>query len=143
MRVSAGGTASSMDNVRPLARTDGFEALLIERPWRSLEYEAAYLHETADGFTTRRVIGGWIDFNTERPHSALGGGTLAETYRGCPPVDMMDKPLRASPTSPQAQQQQQEDVSKAYWWPEHQPEYISTNSPNCPTNRGHLTSHGS
>ena len=29
-----------------------------------------------------------------------------------PPVDMMDKPLRALPTSPQAQQQQQEDRMK-------------------------------
>ena len=28
------------------------------------------------------------------------------------PVDMMDKPLRALPTSPQAQQQQQENLFK-------------------------------
>ena len=33
-----------------------------------------YLHDLADGFQTRRVIGEWIDFyNAERPHSALGG----------------------------------------------------------------------
>ena len=54
----------------------------------------------------RRVIGDWIGFyNTERPHSALGGRTPAEAWRGEMPVDMMDKPLRALPTSPQAQQQ--------------------------------------
>ena len=44
--------------------------------------------------------------------AALGGRTPAEAYRGETPVDMMDKPLRALPTSPQAQQQQQEDRFK-------------------------------
>ncbi len=64
-------------------------------------------------FEARRVIGEWIGFyNTERPHSALGGRTPAEAYRGDPPVDMMVKPLRALTTSPQAQQQRQEDRSK-------------------------------
>ena len=69
-----------------------------------------YLHDLADGFQARRVIGEWIDFyNAERPHSALGGKTPAEAYRGDPPVNMMDKPLRALPTYPQAQQQRQKD----------------------------------
>ena len=36
----------------------------------------------------------------------------AEAYWDGPPVDMMDKPLRALTTSPQAQQQQQEDRFK-------------------------------
>ena len=59
------------------------------------------------------MIGEWIGFyNTIRPHSALGGRTPAEAYWDGPPVDMMDKPLRALPTSPQAQQQQQEDRFK-------------------------------
>ena len=90
-----------------------FAASVIERLWRSLKYEAVYLHEIADGFTARRVIGEWIDFyNTQRPHSALAGRTPAEAYRDGPPVDMMDKPLRALPTYPQAQRQQQEDRSK-------------------------------
>ena len=46
------------------------------------------------------------------PHAALGGRTPAEAYRDQTPVDMMDKPLRALPTPPQAQQQQQEDRFK-------------------------------
>ena len=74
---------------------------------------AIYLHEIADGFQARRLIGDWVRFyNLERPHLALDGRTPAEAYRGETPVDMMDKPLRALPTSPQAQQQQQEDRFK-------------------------------
>jgi len=84
--------------------------MLIERLWRSLEYEAVYPHETADGFI-RLARHGQVDriHNTQRPHSVLGGQTPAEAYRDGTPVDMMDKPLRALPTSPWAQQQQQED----------------------------------
>ena len=32
------------------------DTIIIERPWRSLEYEAVSLHQSADGFTARRVI---------------------------------------------------------------------------------------
>ena len=86
---------------------------VIERLWRSLKYEAVYLHDLADGFQARRVIGEWIDFyNAERPHSALGGKPPVETYSGDPVADMMGKPLRALPTYPQAQQRRQEDRSK-------------------------------
>ncbi len=47
--------------------------IFIERLWRSLKYEAVYLHELTDGFKAERVISEWIDFyNTERP----GGGSL-------------------------------------------------------------------
>ena len=53
--------------------------IFIERLWRSLKYEAGYLHELTDGFKAERVIGEWIDFyNTERPHSAHNGQTPAE-----------------------------------------------------------------
>ncbi len=102
------GIRSSMDG-----RGRCMDNIFIERLWRSLKYEAVYLHEIADGFAARRVIGAWTGFyNTIRPHSALGGRTPAEAHRGDTPVDMMDKPLRALPTSPQAQQQQQEDLFK-------------------------------
>ncbi len=43
--------------------------IFIERLWRSLKYEAVYLHELTDGCKAERVIGEWIGFyNTERPH---------------------------------------------------------------------------
>ena len=92
--ISMDGRGRCLDNV------------FIERLWRSLKYEAVYLHEMTDGFTAERVIGAWIKFyNTERPHSALDGRTPAEAYSARRPVDMMDK-ADALPTSPQAQQQQ-------------------------------------
>ena len=67
--ISMDGRGRYMDNI------------FIERLWRSLKYEAVYLHELTDGFKAERVIGEWIDFyNAERPHSALAGATPAEAY---------------------------------------------------------------
>ena len=95
------GVAISMDG-----RGRCLDNVFIERLWRSLKYEAIYLYEMTDGFAASRVIGQWLAFyNTERPHSALGGATPAEAYAAGKPVDMMDK-AGALPTSPQAQQQQ-------------------------------------
>ena len=76
------GRGRCMDNV------------FIERLWRSLKYEAVYLHELADGFEARRLIGDWVAFyNTERPHSALGGKTPAEVHRGLTASGTAEKPL--------------------------------------------------
>jgi len=98
--ISMDGRGRCMDNI------------FIERLWRSLKYEAIYLHELTDGFRAERVIGAWIDFyNAERPHSALGGRTPAEAYAAGRPVDMMDK-ANALPTSPQAQQQQEDVINR-------------------------------
>jgi len=106
--ISMDGRGRCMDNI------------FIERLWRSLKYEAVYLHELTDGFVAERVIGEWIDFyNTERPHSSLGDQTPAEAYgvnrparsRGRAPVDMMDKP-NGLPTSPQVPQQQQDVINR-------------------------------
>ena len=100
IRISMDGRGRCMDNI------------FIERVWRSLKYEAVYLHELADGFRAERVIGEWIDFyNTERPHSALAGRTPAEAYEAGRPVDMMDKP-DGLPTFPPAQQQQQDMINR-------------------------------
>ena len=94
--------------------------IFIERLWRSLKYEAVYLHELTDGFKAERVIAEWIGFyNTERPHSALDGRPPAQAYGATRPMDMMDKP-DGLPTSPQGiarrvgqvQQQQQDMVNR-------------------------------
>jgi putative transposase len=103
--ISMDGRGRCMDNI------------FIERLWRSLKYEAIYLHELTDGFVAERVIGEWIDFyNTKRPHSSFDGRTPAEAYSANRPMDMMDKP-DGLPTSPQGlarrfgqTPQQQQDV---------------------------------
>ena len=71
VRVSMDGRGRCLDNV------------FIERLWRSLKYEAVYLHELADGFAARELIAEWMVFyNRERPHSALGGQTPWEALQG-------------------------------------------------------------
>jgi len=102
------GVAISMDG-----RGRCLDNIFIERLWRSLKYEAVYLHDMTDGFAAERVIRNWLDFyNTERPHSALGGATPAEAYASAKPVDMTLLLRRsldnagALPTSPPAQQLQ-------------------------------------
>jgi putative transposase len=70
IRCSMDGRGRCLDNV------------FIERLWRSLKYEAVYLHDLEDGFAAQRVIGGWLEFyNEQRPHSALAGRTPEEAYR--------------------------------------------------------------
>ncbi len=98
--ISMDGRGRYMDNI------------FIERLWRSLKYEAVYLHELTDGFKAERVIGEWIEFyNTVRPHSVLAGRTPAEAYGIERPVDMMDRP-DGLPTSPPAQQQRQDVINR-------------------------------
>ena len=97
IKISMDGRGRCMDNI------------FIERLWRSLKYEAIYLHEMTDGFAARWVIGEWMGFyNTGRPHSALGGRTPAEACQ-TGPVDMMDKP-DGLPTYPQGQQKKQDVI---------------------------------
>jgi putative transposase len=101
------GVAISMDG-----RGRCMDNIFIERLWRSLKYEAVYLHDLTDGFKAEQVIGEWIGFyNTERPHSSLDSQTPAEAYSAGLPVDMMDKP-DGLPTSAQAQQQQKDVINR-------------------------------
>ncbi len=98
--ISMDGKGRCMDNI------------FIGRLWRSLKYEVVYPHELTDGFKAERVVGEWIGFyNTVRPHSALAGRTPAEAYGVGQPVDMMDN-ASALPTSPPAQQQQQDVINR-------------------------------
>jgi putative transposase len=77
------GVAISMDG-----RGRYMDNIFIERLWRSLKYEAVYLHELTDGFVAERVIAEWLDFyNTERPHSSLDGQTPREAYWSGRPME--------------------------------------------------------
>ena len=77
-RVLAAGARCSMDG-----RGRWLDNVFIERLWRSLKYEAVYLHELVDGFVAEQVIAAWMTFYChQRPHSALGGRTPAEVYYG-------------------------------------------------------------
>ena len=70
IRCSMDGRGRCLDNA------------FIERLWRSLKYEAMYLHELADGFAAQRVIDNWMEYYNEvRPHSSLAGRTSGEAYR--------------------------------------------------------------
>ncbi len=74
------GVALSMDG-----RGRCMDNIFIERLWRSMKYEAVYLHELSDGFAAQRVISRWMEFyNVQRPHSALGGSTPLEAYERRP-----------------------------------------------------------
>ena len=70
IRVSMDGRGRCMDNI------------FIERLWRSLKYEAIYLHEIADGFQARRLIGRMGSLLQPR-EAALGAGR-ANPGRGIP-----------------------------------------------------------
>ena len=77
--------------------------IFIERLWRSLKYEAVYLHELTDGFVAERVIGEWFNFyNTERPHSSFDDQTPAKTYGATRPVGKWSIRHSRLTTSPQA-----------------------------------------
>ncbi len=82
-RLKEAGITISMDG-----RGRCMDNIFIERLWRSLKYEAVHLHELTDGFHAERVIGEWIGFyNTERPHSSVGGKTPEKAYAAGQPVD--------------------------------------------------------
>ena len=53
----------------------------IERLWRSVKQEDIYVQDYADGLTAHRGIGRWFgQYNTARPHQALGYATPGEVY---------------------------------------------------------------
>ena len=70
--------------------------IFIERLWRSMKYEAVYVHELSDGFQAQRVIARWMEFyNIQRPPSALDGSTPAEAYRKGLLVETQTEPHRS------------------------------------------------
>ncbi|MGB3562762.1 MAG: IS3 family transposase, partial [Thermoanaerobaculia bacterium] len=69
IKISMDGKGRWMDNV------------FIERLWRSLKYECAYLSEFATGSEARAGIGWWMSFyNERRPHSSLDDRTPEEAH---------------------------------------------------------------
>jgi len=63
--ISMDGRGRCMDNI------------FIERLWRSLKYEAVYLHELTDGFKAERVIAEWIGLAPAfRPRWPNAGASL-------------------------------------------------------------------
>jgi len=74
--ISMDGRGRCMDNIS------------IERLWRSLKYEAVYLHEWK---AQRGIDNGFNFYNTERSNLTFGRRTPAEMYEGHP-MDILDKP---------------------------------------------------
>jgi putative transposase len=96
VRISMDGKGRYLDNI------------FIERVWRSLKYEEVYLKAYASVAEARLGICAWLSFyNNERLHQGLDYKTPCEFFEANKSVDMMDN-ASALPTSPQAQQQQQE-----------------------------------
>ena len=92
--LKGAGCAISMDG-----RGRCMDNIFIERLWRSLKYEAVYLHELSDGFQAQPVIARWMEFyNTQRPHSALADATPTETYdKGMLPQMQAKRPGSPAP----------------------------------------------
>ena len=72
-RVQAAGARCSMDG-----RGRCLDNVFIERLWRSLKYEAVYLHELADGFAAEQVI------SVEHIHAACLAPVLDALLRAFP-----------------------------------------------------------
>ena len=57
--------------------------IFIERLWRSLKYEAVYLHKLENGDHARQVVGSWIDsYSHARPYSSQHGRTPVSVCLG-------------------------------------------------------------
>jgi transposase InsO family protein len=70
--------------------------IFIERLWRSLKYEAVYLHELTDGFKAERVIRDWIV--RRRPRTNGGLTAHSTTPSGLIPLSVVER--RSRPTGP-------------------------------------------
>lgn len=74
--VEAAGVDVSMDG-----RGRWLDNRFIERLWRSVKQEDIYLQDYGDGLMAQRGLARWFgEYNTERPHQALGYATPGEWY---------------------------------------------------------------
>ena len=73
VQVSMDGRGRCMDNV------------FVERLWRSIKYEEAYLKAYQNGTEARKGIGAYLAFyNQERPHQALGYWSPGQVFQAEP-----------------------------------------------------------
>ena len=74
--VESAGVDVSMDG-----RGRWIDNRFIERLWRSVKQEDIYVRDYGDGLTAQRGLGRWFkEYNTVRPHQALGYATPGEWY---------------------------------------------------------------
>jgi putative transposase len=74
--VESAGVDVSMDG-----RGRWIDNRFIERLWRSVKQEDIYPQDYGDGLTAQRGLTRWFgDYNTQRPHQALGYATPSEWY---------------------------------------------------------------
>jgi putative transposase len=74
--VESAGVDVSMDG-----RGRWIDNRFIERLWRSVKQEDIYLQDYSDGLTAQRGLARWFEeYNTRRPHQALGYATPGELY---------------------------------------------------------------
>ena len=126
------GVAISMDG-----RGRCMDNIFIERLWRSLKYEAVYLHELTDGFQAQRGISRWMEFyNTQRPHSALENSTPAEAYEKGMQPEIQAEPHRSPAASSTGTARRVKQDSGGMT---DQPVYTLTPPPSCPRMWDHLS----
>jgi putative transposase len=76
-RLETAGVAISMDG-----RGRAIDNVFIERLWRSVKYEEAYLRDYGDGWQAEASLAAYFRFyNEERIHQALDYRTPGEVYR--------------------------------------------------------------
>lgn len=74
--VESAGVDVSMDG-----RGRWIDNRFIERLWRSVKQEDIYVQDYADGLAAQRGLARWFgEYNTVRPHQALGYATPGEWY---------------------------------------------------------------
>jgi putative transposase len=70
--------------------------VLVERLWRRVKYEEAYLHDYDSVSGARTGIGRYLDhYNRRRPHSSLDDQTPDQAYFGrtsMPPIRLAAQP---------------------------------------------------
>lgn len=97
VQISMDGKGRFLDNI------------FIERLWRSLKYEEVFIKAYANVAEARLGIGAWLSFyNDERKHQSLGYCTPSQIFAALPACGYVHN-ASALHTSPQAQQQQQQE----------------------------------